>query len=123
MAECVDIDVDQEVTQKKRSFEASFKLKVIEFAETSTNRGAGRKFSVDEKRVREWKKQKEQLLCIPAKKKRLKGGGRKAALPELEEELASWIENLRSQNLQVSRTSIQRKALELTQQRGINSLN
>ena len=42
---------------------------MVEFSEKNTNRGAGIKFSVDEKRVREWKKQKEQLLCTPAKKK------------------------------------------------------
>ena len=35
---------------KKRSFHAAFKLKVVGFAEKSSNRGAGRKFRVDEKK-------------------------------------------------------------------------
>ena len=36
-------------TKKKRSFDAAFKLRVVEYAEQNTNRGAGRKFGVDEK--------------------------------------------------------------------------
>ena len=63
---------------KKRSFDSAFKLKVVEFAEKNSNRGAGRKFGVDEKRVREWRKQKPQLESLPRKKKRMDGGGRKA---------------------------------------------
>ena len=36
-------------TKKKRSFDAAFKLRVVEYAEEDTNRGAGRKIGVDEK--------------------------------------------------------------------------
>ena len=36
-------------TTKKSSFDAAFKLRVVEYAEQDTNRGAGRKFGVDEK--------------------------------------------------------------------------
>ena len=32
------------ITKKKRSFDAAFKLRVVEYAEQDTNRGAGRKF-------------------------------------------------------------------------------
>ena len=34
-------------TKKIRSFEAAFKLRVVEYAEQDKNRGAGRKFGVD----------------------------------------------------------------------------
>ena len=105
-------------TKKKRSFDAAFKLRVVEYAEQDTNRGAGRKFGVDEKRVREWRKQKDELQTLPTKKKRLSGGGRRAELPDLEEELAAWIEALRSQNARVTRSSVQSKAVELAQERG-----
>ena len=40
-------------TKKKRSFDAAFKLRVVEYAEQDTNRGAGRKFLVLMKRERE----------------------------------------------------------------------
>ena len=38
-------------TKKKRSFDAAFKSRVVEYAEQDTNRGAGRKFGVDERIV------------------------------------------------------------------------
>ena len=60
---------------KKRSFDAAFKLKVIAFAESTSNRGAAANFFVEEKSVREWRKKKESLLTLPDKKKRLHGGG------------------------------------------------
>ncbi len=111
-------DPPADLIPKKRSFDAAFKLKVVGFAENNSNRGAGRKFSVDERRVRVWSKQKAELERLPSKKRRLEGGGRKVALPEMEEELAAWIEGLRSQNFKVTRTSIQYKAVEIAQGRG-----
>lgn len=105
-------------SQKKRSSDSAFKLKVVEFAIKNSNRGAGRHFGVDEKRVREWRKQKEQLESLPSKKRRMDGGGRKAALPDMEEELLAWIDALRATNLRVTRSSVQRKAIELAQSSG-----
>ena len=109
----------QSVT-RKRCFDAAFKLRVVECAEGSSNRAAATKFHVDPKRVREWRKQKTELVHLPSKKKRLDGGGRKAALPDMEEELTEWIETLRSKNMRVTRPSIQAKAVELAQARGCN---
>ena len=105
-------------SQKKRSFDSAFKLKVVEFAEKYSNRGAGRQLGVDEKRVREWRKQKQLLESLPRKKRRLDGGSRRAALPETEEELVVWIDALRASNLRVTRNSVQRKAIELAQTSG-----
>ena len=44
--------------------------------------------------MREWRKLTAELEKLQMKKRRLKGGGRKPALPEMEEELSSY--NLRS---------------------------
>ena len=74
-------------SQKKWSFDSAFKSKVVEFAERNSSRGAGRHFGVDEKRVREWRKQKQQLESLLGKKRRMDGGGHKASLPEMEEEM------------------------------------
>ena len=38
-------------TCKKRSYDAAFKLQVIDYADHNTNRGAARKYGVDERRV------------------------------------------------------------------------
>lgn len=64
---------------------------MVGFAEINSNRCAARNFCVNEKRVREWRRQKGELLRLPRKKKRLHRGGRKVALSEMEEELAAWI--------------------------------
>lgn len=58
-----------------------------------------------------------ELLRLPPKKRRLEGGGRKVALPEMEEELAAWV------NFRVTQSSIQRKALELAQGIGEDNFN
>ena len=106
---------------KRRSFDAAFKLKVVGYAELHSNRAAARHFGVDEKRVREWKKQKNALEALPQKKRRLDGGGRKAALPGVEEELVIWIDEMRAENQQVRRSGIQQKALSIIAERGETS--
>lgn len=52
----------------------------------NSNRGTGRIFGVDEK-SEGMEKVEKQLL--PGKKRRLHGGGWKAALPDIEEELVA----------------------------------
>ena len=67
---------------KKRSFDAAFKLKVVEYAEMNTNRGAATKYSMNKKQVRQCRMKKEDFKDLPKKKKRIDGGGRKARLPD-----------------------------------------
>ena len=105
---------------KKRSFDATFKLKVTNYAEQNTNRAAARKYGVDEKWVREWKKQKNKLRSLHGKRRWLEGGGRKAAFPDVEEQLAAWIDYLRSNNIRITRGNVHNKALQLAQEREID---
>ena len=65
--------------------------------------------------MRNWRKSREQLVLLASKHRRLPGGGRKTKLPDMEEQLTLWIEHQRSQHLRVTRTAVQRKALELHQ--------
>ena len=67
--------------------------------------------------MREWKKQREELQALPPKKKRLEGGGRKAALPSVEEEVVVWIDEMQAENQQVTRARIQQKALSIARSR------
>ena len=46
------------------------------------------------------------------------GGGRKAALPEMEEELVAWVEGCREKNFRVTRISVQKHAAELAKAQG-----
>ena len=54
----------------KCTFDATFKVKVVACAESTTNRGMADKFFLD-KSVREWREQKDGLLELPDKKKRM----------------------------------------------------
>ena len=47
------------------SYTAGFKLRVIETAEQSGNRSAGREHNVSEKLVRDWRKKKAELKALP----------------------------------------------------------
>ena len=85
----------------------------------NTNRGAAREFSVNEKQVRQWRLKKDDLNLMPKKKKKtLDGGGRKARLPDVEVMVMAWIDELRSGNLRVTCSGIQRKATELARSEG-----
>ena len=63
-----------------------------------------------------------ELQAGPSKKKRLVGG-RKVALPDMEDALVVWIDSLRMENLKVSCSSIQSKALELARESGDQDLS
>ena len=53
------------MSRVKRSYEAKFKLQVTAFAEHKSNRAEGHEFSVSEKIVRDWRKQKSKLEKMP----------------------------------------------------------
>ena len=76
----------EKVSARKRSYDRAFKLKVVACAEGESNRGAARRFGVDEKWVREWRKLKTELAERGPKKKRLQGGGKKTVLAGDKEE-------------------------------------
>ena len=97
----------------RKSYDSAFKLKVVEYAEDNSNRRAAKRYKVDESCVRDWRKKKGQLVTVPSQKQRLPGAGRRLKLPDLEGQLALWIEEQRRQHLPVTRTAIQRKALQL----------
>ena len=73
---------------KRKSYTANFKLDVIKFAKEHGNRAAGREFSCNEKNVRDWRLEEEELKKMnPWKRARR---GRKARWPNLEENFANW---------------------------------
>ena len=101
--------------EKIRAYTVAFKLEVVAHAECSSIGAASIKFNVDRKRIREWRKKKEELAGMgirPGAKKRnrLDGGGRKPMSDMLEERLLEWITTRRSKRLHVSRRVIKVKA-------------
>ena len=79
-----------------------FKLKVVEHSKLTSNNAAAKLFSVDRKRVREWRKKEEQLREVnnksPNGRKRLTGGGRLLQYPDIEMQLLAFVEERRGQN-------------------------
>ena len=70
----------------RTSYTASFKLRVVEEAEKTSNRGAGRKFGVNEKPVRDWRKKKDEHMKLPRTAKSARPG-MKQHWPELENKI------------------------------------
>ena len=103
---------------KRKSYDVSFKLKAVECAEKKSKEAAVREMGVDSKRIREWCKQKQVLASLKKKGaslcKRQCGAGRKALDVDLEDVLFSWILELRSRNIRVSRKTIRQQVRSLS---------
>ena len=101
------------VKRKQRtSYEASFKLKVVEFATANNNCAAARLFCVNEKQVREWMKIKTKLQKIPRTKKACRTGI--ATFSNLEEDLNDFVSQSRQNGFVVTRTAIRLRALQFS---------
>ena len=87
--------------KKKNSYTASYKLKVISFAEQFGNRAAEREFGILESNVRYWRKQKELLKNAKSDRKAFRGpkAGKYSAL---EDELLTYFEELRNDGIAVT---------------------
>ena len=90
--------------RKRSSYDASFKLRVIEAAESSNNSAAGCQFRVSESTVRDWIKKKAELEIMPLSKKVCRG--LHFAHPKLEAALFEWVMEHRNNGYAVSSTSI-----------------
>ncbi|KAF8774264.1 Pogo transposable element with KRAB domain like protein [Argiope bruennichi] len=91
----------------RRSFTAEFKLKVVEKAEKDGNREAGRYFEVEEKAVRNWRKQKDVLKSMGRKLSNRHG---KVKWPALEENLLRWVLDQRNARRSISTVKIRLRA-------------
>ena len=109
------------VKRKRSSYDAAFKLKVIEFAEVNGNRAAEREFSVSEKVVRDWRKMKETLSEMPKTKRARRG--KQAHYREMERELAGWITDQRNNGYIVSLLQIRLQAKKLNSDASFKASN
>jgi len=100
--------------RKRSSYDAGFKLRVVDYAEQSTNSAAGREFGVSEKLVRDWRKQAEVLRALPKTKKARRGDH--SHFPELEDSLHEWVLECRQNGFIVTRQAIRFRALMLVKE-------
>ena len=77
-------------------YSASFKLQVVKFAsDNSNNSAANRKFGIDEKLVRDWRRKIDNIKSLP--KTKCADRGRKCQWPELEKKVVEWVEENRKE--------------------------
>ena len=104
------------VQQKNKKYDLKFKLSVVKYAEENSGEAAARRFSVDPKRVRDWRKNKTELQRLSeedSKRARLPGGGRKKASEELEINMREWVISKRARHERVSRKMIRAMAKQM----------
>uniref|UniRef100_A0A8C3IBY8 HTH CENPB-type domain-containing protein n=1 Tax=Chrysemys picta bellii TaxID=8478 RepID=A0A8C3IBY8_CHRPI len=101
-----------EIKRKRSAYHAAFKLKVVEYAEANNNCATAREFCINEKQVREWRKNKTTLKDMPRSKK--KCPTRCASFPELEKDLNNWVVECQQNGYIVTRTGIRLRALQMS---------
>ena len=90
---------------KRMKYSASFKLQVVKFAsDNSNNSVASRKFGIDEKLVRDWRRKIDNIKSLP--KTKCADRGRKCQWPELKKKVVEWVEENRKSGLAVTRNLI-----------------
>ena len=96
-------------------YSASFKLQVVKFAsDNSNNSAASRKFGIDEKLVRDWRRKIDNIKSLP--KTKCADRGRKCQWPELEKKVVEWVEENRKSGLAMTRNLIRLHTKKTAQQ-------
>ena len=103
----------------RKSYDAQFKLKVIEQAEKTSNRAAERALGVSECMIRKWRSQKEDLKKASKSSKKLPGGGRKAQYNDIEDQIMERIMRERELQHHVPCKLIQQWTKDLAQAEGV----
>ena len=99
------------MSNKKSSYDFSFKLKVVKYAEENSKNKASKVFEVDRRRVKEWCQQKDKSKVMSKTSKRLQGGGRKVRYPDIEEKLPQWLNERRNKGVRLTGKALKREAM------------
>ena len=105
--------------KKNYSYTASYKLKVIRFAEHFGNRAAEREFGILEFSVPYWRKQKEAIRNTKSDSRAFRGP-KAGKYPTLEDELLIYFEELRNDGIAVTHDMLQLRARELAKSHNIS---
>nr|CAD2196552.1 unnamed protein product [Meloidogyne enterolobii] len=112
-----EVDVKEQVKKaKKRAYTITEKIDILDFARNTSIHEASRHFKIDRVTIRNWKKQESSLKSMknPSTRKRSIGGGRKLADSDFDNALKSWINELRSKKLRVTRNMIVLEAQKIS---------
>ncbi|XP_072504854.1 pogo transposable element with KRAB domain isoform X1 [Notamacropus eugenii] len=102
----------------RRSYDAGFKLMVVDYAESTNNCQAAKQFGVLEKNVRDWRKVKMQLQNAHAMRRAFRGpkNGRFALV---DQRVAEYVRQRQAKGDPITREAMQLKALEIAQEMNI----
>ena len=115
--------------EKVRPFSAALKLKVIRNAKVNSNHAASKKYKIDRKSIRNWRRKREKIEKLikdtssGAERKRLDGGGRRLTDEDIKENLLEGIFDRRDKGLRVSRNLITIKAKRFQEEKQKNYPN
>ncbi|XP_028936453.1 pogo transposable element with KRAB domain isoform X2 [Ornithorhynchus anatinus] len=99
----------------RRSYDAGFKLAVVDYAEVTNNCQAAKQFGVMEKNVRDWRKVKPQLQSAHAMRRAFRGpkNGRFALV---DQRVAEYVRQQQAAGTPITREAMQLKALAIAQE-------
>lgn len=109
---------------KRASYDASFKLKVIQKADDLGSNQKSAEYSVlTKKQVREWRKSCDQFSKVKKTTKRLEGAGRLVTSKNLDDKLLTWLHNARAEGHAISGTALQLQARRMTNNAAFKASN
>jgi hypothetical protein len=105
--------------ETRKSYTAKTKIEIIKYAELKGNREASRQYNINESSIRGWRKQKDKLMLMESDRRTFRKGS--PYWPELEKQLAVWVENERNLGKNITSFHIKIEALKMARQRNINN--
>uniref|UniRef100_A0A3Q3F4S1 HTH CENPB-type domain-containing protein n=1 Tax=Labrus bergylta TaxID=56723 RepID=A0A3Q3F4S1_9LABR len=103
----------------RRSYDANFKIMVVNSAESSNNCQAAKKYGVKECNVRRWRAQKERLKDANSQRKSYRGP-QNGRFGEIDRRVFEYVREKRSEGMPITRAVIQLKALEIARELNIS---
>uniref|UniRef100_A0A3Q1GUX3 Pogo transposable element derived with KRAB domain n=1 Tax=Acanthochromis polyacanthus TaxID=80966 RepID=A0A3Q1GUX3_9TELE len=104
--------------QQRRSYDANFKLMVINAAESANNCQAAKKYGVTECHVRQWQAQKQRLKNANTMRKAFRGP-KSGRFKEIDRKVCEYITEKRNDGMPITRAVIQLKAREIANELNI----
>ena len=101
---------------KLKKYTVKYKVDAIEYAKVNGNTRAARQFSVDRKRIIEWRKQEGKLreaCSVSYNRSRVNGGGKKPFFPELDTKVMDYIQERRRLGARVTGVGVRAEARRL----------
>ena len=105
---------------KRKCYDIDFKLQVAQRPNSESNRAIAKELHINKRQVRDWRRQKEELIALinsrkrsNGKRQRLSGGERKVKYVDQEAQIAEWVLDQREKTLRVTYKYIAEKAKEI----------